>query len=63
VIFEEQKMRNSHRRVVTGNADGKSVVQSDERLPAYAFETVSGYEHTLFGVNPAYAGSQHTAEV
>jgi hypothetical protein len=27
-------------------------VQSDERLPADAFETVSGYEHTLFWVNP-----------
>ena len=44
-------MRNTHRRVVTGNINGKSVVQSDERLPAYAFETVSGYEHTLFWVN------------
>jgi mannose-6-phosphate isomerase-like protein (cupin superfamily) len=45
-------MRNNHRRVVTGNVNGKSVVQSDERLPAYAFETVRGYEHTLFWVNP-----------
>jgi len=35
-------MRNTHRRVVTGNINGKSVGQSDERLPAYAFETVSG---------------------
>jgi hypothetical protein len=42
-------MQNTHRRVVTGNLNGKSVVQSDERLPAYAFE---GYEHTLFWVNP-----------
>src|ERR1700722_10686931 len=46
-------MRNTHRRVVTGNVNGKSVVQSDERLPAYAFETVNGYEHTLFWANPA----------
>ena len=46
-------MRNTHRRVVTGNINRTSVVQSDERLPAYAFETVSGYEHTLFWVNPA----------
>jgi mannose-6-phosphate isomerase-like protein (cupin superfamily) len=46
-------MRNTHRRVVTGNINGKSVVQSDERLPEYAFETVPGYEHTLFWVNPA----------
>jgi hypothetical protein len=45
-------MRNTHRRVVTENINGKSVVQSDERLPAYAFETVSGYQHTLFWVNP-----------
>ena len=45
-------MRNTHRRVVTGNINGKSVVRSDERLPAYAFETVPGYEHTLFWVNP-----------
>jgi hypothetical protein len=44
-------MRNTHRRVVTGNVNGKSVVQSDERLPPYAFETVNGYEHTLFWVN------------
>src|SRR5258707_5224721 len=46
-------MRDTHRRVVTGNVKGTSVVQSDERLPAYALETVSGYEHTLFWVNPA----------
>ena len=46
-------MRNPHRRVVTGNANGKSIVQSDDRMPAYAFETVSGYEHTLFWMNPA----------
>jgi hypothetical protein len=53
VIFEVQEMGNTHRRVVTGNVNGKSVVQSDERLPAYAFVTVNGYEHTLFWVNPA----------
>jgi mannose-6-phosphate isomerase-like protein (cupin superfamily) len=52
VIIKEQEMGNTHRRVVTENVNGKSVVQSDERLPAYAFETVSGYEHTLFWVNP-----------
>jgi mannose-6-phosphate isomerase-like protein (cupin superfamily) len=44
-------MRNTHRRLVTGNVSGKSVIQSDERLPAYAFETVPGYKHTLFWVN------------
>jgi hypothetical protein len=49
-------MGNTHRRVVTENVNGKSVVQSDERLPAYTFETVSGYEHTLFWVNPVTPG-------
>ena len=46
-------MRNTHRRLVTGNVNGKSVAQSDEQLQAYAFETVRGYEHTLFWLNPA----------
>jgi hypothetical protein len=32
VKIDEQEMRNTHRRVVTGNINGKSVVQSDERL-------------------------------
>lgn len=36
----------AHRRVVTGHRNGKSVVLSDQRRPAYAFETVSGLEHT-----------------
>jgi hypothetical protein len=44
-------MPSTHRRIVTGNINGKSVVQSDEQLPTYPFETVSGYEHTLFWVN------------
>jgi hypothetical protein len=35
-----------HRRVVTGHRDGKSVVLSDQRRPAYAFKTVGGFEHT-----------------
>jgi mannose-6-phosphate isomerase-like protein (cupin superfamily) len=43
----------AYRRVVTENSNGKAVVQSDERLPAYEFETVPGYEHTLIWVNPA----------
>ena len=33
------------------NVDGKSVVQSDERLQAYQFKSVSNYEHTLVWVN------------
>jgi hypothetical protein len=36
----------AHRRVVTGHRAGKSVILSDERRPAYAFKTVSGFEHT-----------------
>jgi hypothetical protein len=43
----------TYRRVVTGNVNGKAVVQSDESLPAYEFSTVPGYEHTLIWVNPA----------
>lgn len=42
-----------YRRVVTGNVKGKSVVQSDEPLLAYEFNSVPGYEHTLIWVNPA----------
>ena len=44
---------STYRRVVTMNVNGKSVVQSDEPLPAYEFKTVPGYEHTLIWVNPA----------
>jgi mannose-6-phosphate isomerase-like protein (cupin superfamily) len=43
---------SAYRRVITGNVDGKSVVQSDEPLLAYGFKTVPGYEHTLIWVNP-----------
>ena len=47
------KKPSTYRRIVTGNVNGKSVVQSDEPLPAYEFKTVPGYEHTLIWVNPA----------
>src|SRR5437879_13916517 len=43
--------RNSYRRVVTGHENGKSIIQSDERMEAYRFKTVPGYEHTLIWVN------------
>jgi mannose-6-phosphate isomerase-like protein (cupin superfamily) len=43
---------NTYRRVVTADVNGKSVVQSDEQLPAYVFKSVPGYEHTLVWVNP-----------
>jgi len=37
---------SAYRRIVTGNVNGKAVVQSDEQLLAYQFKTVRGYEHT-----------------
>jgi mannose-6-phosphate isomerase-like protein (cupin superfamily) len=46
------KKPSTYRRVVTGNANGKSVVRSDEPLLAYQFQTIPGYEHTLVWVNP-----------
>jgi mannose-6-phosphate isomerase-like protein (cupin superfamily) len=50
---KRRKKPSAYRRIVTGNVNGKSVVQSDEPLPAYPFKTVPGYEHTLIWVNPA----------
>jgi mannose-6-phosphate isomerase-like protein (cupin superfamily) len=41
-----------YRRVVTANVNGKSVIQSDERMQAYEFKTVPGYQHTLIWINP-----------
>jgi hypothetical protein len=43
----------TYRRIVTGNVNGKSVVQGDGLIAAYEFRTVPGYEHTLIWVNPA----------
>src|ERR1700693_2232199 len=43
---------STHRRIVTGNVNGKSAVQSDEQMQTYEFKTVPGYEHTLVWVNP-----------
>lgn len=45
-VFAADSEPRTHRRVVTGHRDVKSVVLSDERLPAYAFQTVSGFEQT-----------------
>jgi hypothetical protein len=42
---------NTHRRVVAGNVNGRSVVQSDEQMEAYQFKTIPGYEHTLVWIN------------
>ena len=43
--------RNSYRRVVTGRENEKSIIQSDERLEAYRFKAVPGFEHTLLWEN------------
>lgn len=51
-LSERGKKPSTHRRVVTENVNGKSVVQSDEHMQAYEFKSVPGYEHTLIWVNP-----------
>jgi len=53
-VFSKRGTKPSaYRRIVTENVNGKSVVQSDESLMAYEFDTVPGYEHTLIWINPA----------
>jgi hypothetical protein len=52
-LSKRDKKPSAYRRIVTENLNGKSVVQSDESMPAYEFKTVPGYEHTLIWVNPA----------
>src|SRR5437667_6328956 len=52
-LSKRGKKPSTYRRIVTGNVNGKAVVQSDEPLLAYQFKTVRGYEHTLVWVNPA----------
>ena len=52
-LSRRRKKRNAYRRIVTGTVNGKSVVRTDEPLPAYEFKTVPGYQHTLVWVNPA----------
>ncbi|MGB2663248.1 MAG: cupin domain-containing protein [Candidatus Acidiferrum sp.] len=52
-LSKREKKPSTYRRIVTGNVNGKSAVQSDEALLAYEFKTVTGYEHTLIWVNPA----------
>jgi len=54
--------RNSYRRVVTGHENEKSIIQSDERLEAYRFDTVPGYEHTLIWVNQGDSGFHKRAK-
>src|SRR6266481_4210264 len=43
---------STYRRVVTMNVDGKSAVLSDDKMQAYEFKSVPGYEHTLVWVDP-----------
>lgn len=52
-LSKRDKKPSAYRRIVTENLNGKSVVQSDEPMPAYEFKTVPGYEHTLIWVTPA----------
>jgi hypothetical protein len=59
-LSKRGKQPGTYRRIVTGNVNGKAVVQSDEPLLAYEFKTVPGYEHTLW-VNrrsPTFARSK-----
>jgi hypothetical protein len=52
-LSERGKKPSTYRRIVTGNVNGKAVVQSDEPLQACEFKTVPGYQHTLIWVNAA----------
>jgi hypothetical protein len=52
-VFKRGKKPSAYRRIVTGNANGKSVVQNDGPVQAYKFKTVPGYEHTLIWFNAA----------
>ena len=52
-LSKRRKKPSAYRRIVTGNVNGKSVVQSDEQMEAYRFKTVPGYEHALIWVNTA----------
>jgi len=48
---KRSKQPSTYRRVVTANANGKSVVQSDEHLQAHEFKSVPSYEYTLVWIN------------
>jgi hypothetical protein len=39
-LSKRGKKPNTYRRLVTGNVNGKSIVQSDTPVEAYEFETV-----------------------
>jgi hypothetical protein len=46
-----ENKKTSYRRVATAEVQGKSVIQSDEQLQNYNFETVPGYMHRLVWAN------------
>jgi hypothetical protein len=46
-----ENIEATYRRVVTAELQGKSVIQSDELLQNYNFETVPGYIHRLVWAN------------
>jgi mannose-6-phosphate isomerase-like protein (cupin superfamily) len=46
-----ENKKASYRRVVTAEVQGKSVIQSNELLESYNFETVPGYIHRLVWAN------------
>jgi hypothetical protein len=52
-VFKRGKKPSVYRRIVTGNVNGKSIVQSDGPMQAYEFKTVPGYAHTLIWLNAA----------
>jgi mannose-6-phosphate isomerase-like protein (cupin superfamily) len=51
-LFKRCNKPSTYRRVVTGNVNGKSAIQSDEQMQTYEFKTVPGQGHTLVWVNP-----------
>ena len=51
-LSKRSKQPSTYRRIVTGNADGKSIIQGDEQMQTYEFKTVPGYEHILVWLNP-----------
>jgi hypothetical protein len=46
-----ENKKASYRRVVTAEVQGKSVIQSNELLENYNFQTVPGYIHRLVWAN------------
>ena len=50
-LSKRDKKASTYRRVVAGNVNGKSIVQSDELMEGYQLKTVPGYEHTLVWIN------------